>query len=289
MNKLFLVLISFICVFTNCVADDTVYVVLFSGQSNMAGAGNYDKLTTDEKTQIAELSQRINMSENGAAPKPLTYCISKAKAEKYGFEKYFGPEFFAALTLAEAYPDQEFLFVKHSRGGTSLYGAWNPYWTEEKALAVEREGDKQTRQLYTEHTATIHKVLQDLESEGKSYKIIGEVWMQGENDAAKEVSALSYGDNLTKLIAAYRRDTKVADLPFVFGQINSRYGKFKEGPSVVRQAMFDVASLTENCTMIPTSTDTTWSDYPKHFGVHYNTEGQRRLGRAMGKALLLLQ
>ena len=35
--------------------------------------------------------------------------------------------------MAEKYPNDEFIFIKRSVGGTSLYGCWNPDWTYEKA------------------------------------------------------------------------------------------------------------------------------------------------------------
>lgn len=252
----------------------------------MEGAGNYDELTSIEKEAFKRVSEKVKLCSSSTNITPLSYYEMPQKSKKYGFPKFFGPEFFIAKTLNENAPEQEFLFIKYSKGGTSLYGAWSPDWTAEKALAVERKGEKQERRFYHEHIAAVKHLTDSLAKAGRDYEIIGVVWMQGENDAAKEVSALSYGDNLRKLIAAYRKDTDVENLPFVFGQINSTYGRFKEGPKVVRAAMAEVASEVEYCTMIPTSTDTTWSDYPKHEGVHYNTEGQLRLGTAMGEALI---
>ena len=191
--------------------------------------------------------------------------------------------------MAEKYPDKEFLLIKTSHGGTALYGAWNPDWTAEKAKAVEKGEFKQNLKLYTEHLNSIHKNIEILKEGGKSYQIFGMAWMQGENDAATEVSANSYQENLVKLISCYRAEFKVPNMPFVIGQINSRYGEFKDGPKVVRQAMENVANADENVGIIKTSIDTSWSDFPKHSdNVHYNEEGQKRLGIAMANEMLLL-
>jgi len=263
-----------------------VHVVLLAGQSNMQGAGNFDALDPAEIARIEKVSSRVSLSFNGKITRPLSYYKNKP-TEKYNFIKRFGPELFIGLTLAENNPNQEYLLIKRSQGGTALYGAWNPNWTAEKAKAVEKE-KKQNIQLYNRHIEDIKANLKALEIQGKSYKIIGLAWMQGENDAAKEISATTYEDNLRILIKSYRDEFGIENMPFVIGQINSRYGKFKvKGPAMVRQAMEDVANSDANADIIKTTTDTSWNDYPKHTdNVHYNTEGQRRLGMMFGSKLI---
>ena len=265
-----------------------VHVILLAGQSNMQGAGDFDELDASEIERIEKISNRVSLSFNGGIAKPLAYYDNKP-SEKYEFTKRFGPEIFIGLTLAEANPNQEFLLIKRSQGGTALYGAWNPNWTAEKAKAVEKP-KKQNIQLYNKHIEDIRTNLAELEAQGKTYKIIGLAWMQGENDAAKEISATTYEANLKTLIKSYRDEFSVADMPFVIGQINSRYGKFrKQGPAMVRKAMEDVAASDKNADVIETTTDESWSDYPKHSdNVHYNAEGQRRLGMMFGSKLITL-
>ena len=265
-----------------------VQVVLLAGQSNMQGAGNFENLDPSEIARIEKVSSRVSLSFNGKTAQPLSWFKNKP-TEKYNFTKRFGPELFIGLTLAEANPDQKFLLIKRSQGGTALYGAWNPNWTAEKAKAVEKP-KKQNIQLYNKHIEDIRTNLKALEAQDKSYRIIGLAWMQGENDAAKEISAKTYEANLKTLIKSYRDEFNVADMPFVIGQINSRYGKFKkQGPAIVRQAMEDVAALDKNADVIKTTTNTNWNDYPKHTdNVHYNAEGQKRLGMAFGEKLIFL-
>ena len=273
---------------TNTEDKKEVQVVLLAGQSNMQGAGDFDQLDPSEIKRIEKISSRVSLSFNGGKAKPLSYYDNKP-SEKYEFTKRFGPEIFIGLTLAENNPDQEFLLIKRSQGGTALYGAWNPNWTAEKAKAVEKP-KKHNIKLYNMHIQDVRANLKALETQNKTCKIIGLAWMQGENDAAKEISATTYEANLKLLVQSYRDEFGVENMPFVIGQINSRYGKFKKlGPAMVRKAMEDVVNLDANADIIKTTTDANWSDYPKHTdNVHYNAEGQRRLGMAFGEKLIIL-
>ncbi|OEJ98817.1 hypothetical protein A8C32_06415 [Flavivirga aquatica] len=292
---LLLVLVVTICFgysksFKTCtIKKNTVQVVLLAGQSNMAGGGNYDDLDDSIKERIAKVSNRVQVSINRKPAKPLSYSDNKP-SEKYNFTKRFGPELFIGLILAEKNPKQEFLLIKTSQGGTSLYGAWNPNWSAKKAKTLEKGEKKQNMKLYEKHINQIRKELSKLKDQGKSYKIIGLAWMQGENDASREISARSYKENLKTLIESYRKAFKVKKMPVVVGQINSKYGNFPEGPDMVRKAYVDVANADNFVDVIKTTTDRTWNDYPKHTdNVHYNTEGQKRLGITFGEKLMALQ
>ncbi len=267
--------------------DKVVNIVLLGGQSNMEGAGNYNELTDELKQRLNAIKDRVQLINDGKPAAPLNYYFSEYQKTRRGFGECFGPELFIGLILAENNPDEEFLFIKRAQGGTSLYGAWNPEWSAEKSKEVETGTFKQEMKIYSEHIAQINKTIDQLKKEDRKFRIIGMCWMQGENDASKEVSARSYEENLKKLVAAYRNEFKIESMPFVIGQINSRYGKFADGPKIVRQAMENVAKNVENCAIIKTSTDTTWTDFPKHTdNVHYNAIGQLRLGTAFGMKLL---
>ena len=267
---------------------DEVQVVLLAGQSNMAGAGNYDELDDSIKKRIEKVSNRVSLVSNGKKATPLTWYKNKP-TKKYNFTKRFGPELLFGLELAEKYPNKEFLLIKRSQGGTALYGAWNPNWTAEKAKAVEKV-KKQNLKLYAKHIEDIQKILSFIKEQNKTYKIVGLLWMQGENDAAREISATTYKNNLLSLINSYRAEFKESKMPFVIGQINSNYGKFKnKGSKMVRTFMQEVADEDKNVAIINTSMDKSWSDYPKHSdNVHYNTEGQKRLGTAFANKLIKL-
>ncbi|WP_075601964.1 sialate O-acetylesterase [Saccharicrinis aurantiacus] len=268
-----------------------VYVVLLAGQSNMAGSGCFDNIDAENMQKIENLQSKVAMATKNKLA-PVGPHLSKGKSEKFKCASFFGPEMGIAISLCEKFPDREFLFIKHSMGGTALYGAWSPEWSLEKSKAVEKGEQKQNVKLYDEHITLIKEQLARLKKEGTPYVILGMAWMQGENDAAKEVSARSYEANLKQLINCYRTEFNAPNMPFVFGQINSNYGRFKEGPAMVRKAFVDVAEIVPNTAVIKTVNDgtKTWNDYPKHFdNVHYNAEGQIKLGKAMGSQLILLQ
>lgn len=266
--------------------DKDVQVVLLAGQSNMAGGGNYDTLSDSIKERVDSVSHRVSLSFNGKKATPLSYYKNKP-SKKYKFKRRFGPELLMGVCLAEKYPDKTFLLIKRSQGGTSLYGAWNPDWDAEKSKAVEKGEMKQNLKLYELHLQDISQNLKELKLKKVSCEIIGFAWMQGENDAAKEVSAKSYKKNLRKLIVSYKRDLGLSELPFVAGQINSRYGDFEGGPEMVRTAIEKVANSDYYSDYIATKNDIPWDDYPKHNdNVHYNSEGQVRLGTKFAEKLI---
>ena len=261
-------------------------IILMAGQSNMEGAGNFDEIPTETRVKLEAIDDRIQIRNAGNVASPIRYTLSKFKLEKYGFDKSFGPEVGLAVALAERYPEQEFLFVKTTRGGTSLYGAWNPDWSAEKAAAVEKGPQKQSTPYYAMHMQQAQEALSELKARGEDYEVAAVLWLQGENDGGKEVAARSYEENLKALIARFRSDLNEPDLPFVIGQINSTYGRFKKGPDMVRAAMVTVAEGDDNTDVIRTTTDRVWPDFPKHSdNVHYNTEGQLRWGRAFAEKL----
>jgi hypothetical protein len=261
-------------------------VILMAGQSNMAGAGNYDELEESIKKRIEKISTRVSLVFNGKVVSPLSYYKNKP-SKKYNFTKRFGPELLLGLTLAEKNPTKKYVIIKRSQGGTALYGAWNPNWTQEKAKAIEAK-KKQNMKLFSMHLEDIHQNLKQLKEKGETYNITGFVWMQGENDAILKKAAISYSENLKALITKYRTTFHKKEMPFIFGQINSRYG-IKNGAKMVREQMEIASSKIENSSLIKTSTDETWSDFPKHTdNVHYNTEGQKRLGIAFAKELMKL-
>lgn len=285
----FLILLALVsCTSTEIISQEKneIQVILLAGQSNMAGAGNYDELDKAIQQRIEKVSNRVSLVFNGKKVMPLTWYKNKP-TEKYNFTKRFGPELLLGLTLAEKYPNKKFLLIKRSQGGTALYGAWNPNWTAEKAKAVEK-AKKQNLQLYKMHLEDIHQNLALLKEQDEAYKVAGFIWMQGENDATLEEAANSYADNLKILITKYRTTFNQKEMPAIFGQINSRYG-IKDGAKTVRQQMELAEKNIENSYLIKTSTDETWLDFPKHSdNVHYNAEGQKRLGIAFANKLIKL-
>ena len=290
-KKLLFSISLFICAVGFAQKKD-IQVVLLSGQSNMQGHGNYDTLDDAVKKRIDNIADRVYLSSSDnpkVIAKPLSFYTMKGEDGKYKFTHHFGPEIFIGLTLAEAHPNQQFLLIKKAVGGTSLYGAWNPNWTTEKANLAERGAARKAMRLYQINLINIHNNLNRLKAEGKSYKIIGMAWMQGESDTNKEITASNYQQNLENLILGFRKEFNLPKLPVVIGQVNPLPRKFKAGPGLVRKGMENIAEKDAEIEVVKTSTDPSWSDYPKHSdNLHYNTIGQQRLGTAFGEKLLEL-
>ena len=281
MKKIFLSFIVFLLISNSVFSQEEIQVVLLSGQSNMAGRGVSEELDAAFIKRVQDVSDRVFISTSDvekSKPVPLS-----------SLKKSFGPELMVGVTLAEANPKKHYLLIKKAVGGTSLYGAWNTEWTLEKAMLAERGKVRQSLQLYKQHITNIKRTLNKLKKQGKKYKILGVLWMQGESDTNKEITATNYQSNLKKLIAGYRKEVQIKDLPFVIGQVNVLPRKYKVGPAQVRTAMLNIANSDDNIAIIKTSTDASWLDYPKHSdNLHYNTEGQKRLGAAFAKELIQL-
>lgn len=270
--------------FDSVIVEKKIQVVLLAGQSNMSGHGNYDALDDQTKGQIIKASETVFLSNyRDNAPSPLTYY--DYTGNNYDFKNHFGPELLAGATLAEKYPEKEFLFIKLAMGGTSLYGAWNANWSAEQAAEIENEVIRE-RPLYNWHLEHIKDNLLALEEQGKLYEIIGLLWFQGEHDTLREAAANSYLQNLTALVNAYRNEFDVQNMPVVVGQINSTYG-VDGGAGKIRAAMEQYAESDRYSKLITTTEGPNWSDYPKHEdNIHYNAEGLKRLGEEFGKKLI---
>jgi hypothetical protein len=172
--------------------------------------------------------------------------------------------------MSEAYPDHQIILIKRSRGGMSLFGAWNPDWSIEKASLINEQDQPQ---LYSEFINYSNKVLGGLEKD--NYELCGMLWVQGESDSGKKGGMEpreAYEDNLTKLISRVRQDFNCPELPFLLFQVG--HGK-------VVKAMQNVAKADANVVLIPQEKDKNSKFYfeknPPPIG-HYVTSAMKKIG-----------
>ena len=135
----------------------------------MDGRGNADLLSKEELAALDSAKERIQFYYKGTVnnmKEPLVIDGALDVTEpwefvkkKFRLNKCFGPELFFGIELSKNYPDQEFLFIKRSQGGTSLYGAWNPEWSFEKAQTANEENK---RKLFEDLISTIDTRLKKL-------------------------------------------------------------------------------------------------------------------------------
>lgn len=262
------------------VTPDKTIVYILAGQSNMDGRGDGSKLTADDRRRLENVQNRVHIAYNGKAAAPLDVSVPpKHTARKFNLEKTFGPEVFFGIGIAEARPDSEILLIKRSRGGMSLYGAWNSDWSADKAAVMnEAEAPK----LYAELLKSIDLALKD--KDPQAYEFAGMLWVQGETDSGVRkfgpVAAETYGANLKKLISTIRTDTEVPDLPFYMLQVGS--GKVVEG-------MRDTANTVPNVHFIAQSKKKTAPNYLPGYGPpigHYNYEGVKRIGEMFADTVI---
>jgi hypothetical protein len=201
-------------------------------------------------------------------------------------EFHFGPEIAFGQEMAKAWPDETIGIIKFSIGGTSLL-AWKPDWSKEDA---DRVGQGRHGSLYKR---LMEKVEQAKSS--RDIEIVGFLWLQGGGDTKNADVAKEYLDNLKTVVAAVRNETRVADLPFIYGStriegIPDDLTDFEEpknlppgrpGAWLVLKAQFDAQKAIPNAKMV------ILRDIEKHpRNVHYNTAGQLVVGKLFAKAYL---
>lgn len=250
----------------------TKKVFLFAGQSNMEGRANADEISIEDFVRLEAVKNRIQFYYNSEPVSPLKITTGSSYVQKkFSLTNVFGPELFFGIELAEAYPNEEFIFIKRSKGGTSLYGAWNPNWTEEKAALTN---ELKIPKLYNEFISLSRSVLDTLSK--SEYKICGMLWVQGEADTNTKRGmepSQNYGSNLTTLIRSVREEFEVPEMPFLLFQVGG--GKVIEG-------MINVAKKDTYVGLIPQSSDKKSKDYypknPSPLG-HYVTNSMKRIGK----------
>lgn len=261
-------------------------VFLLAGQSNMDGRGDASKMTKQDKKGL-KLAQNIisyyykGTTNNIKEPIIIDGVLDVTDPweyvkKKFRIEKCFGPELFFGIELAKKYPDEKFLFIKRSEGGTSLYGAWNPNWTLEKAQLKEEEHKPK---LYEDFIDIVDLQLEKLQP--GSYEIVGMLWVQGESDSGNRHGPLpseTYAENLTSLVKKVREHYKVVDLPFLMLGVGSNkvINKMKETSlnlSNVTLIERSLKSYDENYT--PRYTHD-WNGKPAN---HYNYTGMKKIGK----------
>ena len=290
------ILFLFILIFFIGAHDSTIAqlqkktkVFLLAGQSNMDGRGDASKLSEAEMKLLANASQKIHFIYKGTVgegnairyngPLDFTNPWNFVK-QKFRVEKCFGPELFFGVELVKNHPEHDYLFIKRSQGGTSLYGAWNPNWSVGKARFFN-EQDKP--KLYKDFIDLVDAELAKLQPD--SYEIIGMLWVQGETDSNTSngpTATDTYQENLENLINSVRGHYNIPELPFLILGVGSKK---------VQNSMVQVSNKLTNVSFIERSQDVNKSNYTpiythkwkgKAVG-HYNYEGMKKIGQLFYK------
>ena len=185
-------------------AEQPVRVFIFAGQSNMVGS---DSKVTDIK--------RFPPYAGLGRPQPevkFSYTIGREKktqsngwVELQPVNNTVGPELSFARKVTENI-DAPVAIIKCAAGGTHLGGDWNPE-------------DPQGFKMYPLALDLVRSSLAEFDKRKIPYRIEGFMWHQGENDMFNEGYMASYGENLKKFLARWRRDLNSPELRFYIGEL----------------------------------------------------------------------
>jgi hypothetical protein len=265
-------------------ASAATKVFLLGGQSNMSGVGGYSGYIHDSPPW----SDPPYNHADAPCPKPYSSPLPAVKFWNYGYGKkpadfvndplpgdgwvdlqpgfghradQFGPELGFGHRLHELFPKDDIYLIKSAYGGTNLAVQWNP---DPKAMGPR----------YKQFHERVHAALANLKKAGRDPKIVGMIWMQGEDDSTNAQFAKDYEKNLKNLIATVRTEFKAPHMKFVVGRITdmSKLWATPEQIRTVRTAQEKVPALVGNASWINTD-DLKWGYYG-----HYGTQGQIELG-----------
>jgi hypothetical protein len=296
-----MLIILFLSVCTASAANYRVFVL--SGQSNMVGCGNAEKL----ETKPVYKNVRLYVASNGEPSIRTITPLTPDGNTSIQNSNMFGPEIGIAEFLSPMYPNETIIFIKVAWGGTDLYDEWLEKTRKKQLDAAGNIIGYEPYTLYEWFCARVDEALIKLvpPRSRNTYTLAGCIWLQGEADANFEHMATSYSASLTRFAAKIRsRGSKWANLPFIYGVIRNSPLPYQNQWS--RQELWPLGKLVQNeqyraqslipkcrCTDVSSSPDAAvWQSFDgSEFGradftyAHYNTQGMMVVGRALGKAM----
>jgi hypothetical protein len=266
-------------------------VYLLAGQSNMQGVGRVDALPAAWRRPVDGV--HFWTGEGFEPLDPERSPLSTRPGE-------FGPEVGFAVGLREAGRDEPLYLVKFHRSGQGLHAGWDGGRWVGPAPGPDRAtfhpgdapDDPAVGRHYVAWLRQIRAAIAGLRAAGFEPVIRGVVWMQGEQDSKQEAAAGSYAANLRRLRARLGEDLGAPGLPWVYGQVlphEPAMPRFTHR-ALIRAQMAELdarsgaVAATPGMWMVPTDAMPLWPDT-----VHYDAEGQRRLGLAFAAAMAELE
>lgn len=240
-----------------------IHVFVLSGQSNMVGRGASRELPVELRRGNPGILLFAEGRWQPLKPTKLT----------------FGPEVAFGQAMAEALPGETIGIVKQAVDEAGIQA-----WSREQA---GRSGDGHEENLWLALTNKIHRALAAAPCE-----LRGVAWVQGGADMLRADLGEDYLDHLEAFITDLRTELKAPDLPVVVGSyrtglpddlepLRERFTSARPGAFAVLQAQFLIQQRLEQVRMVPLRGVPTMAD-----NIHYNTEGQLRLGRLLAEGLL---
>ena len=252
--------------------EDAPPALLFvvTGQSNAGQQGTASQLGPGQRAPVSGAWYYAPQHTGKAAAVAL---------QPYG--GVFGVELSFARAVREA-TGREVLIAKVYRGGTSII-AWDanpgtPQWKYD--MAQVGHGTTAAYQMYPKVLRTAVDATASYTAQtGRPVELAGLLYIQVERDSKYMYGATRYEGNLTRLIAALRRDWNAPRLPVVV--IDSHTNLSGGGP-VVHEAVVNVAAAVPGVAWVPVR------DLPKKNAAHFSTPGVLALGERLAASWLEL-
>jgi hypothetical protein len=226
---------------------DKVWVFIMAGQSNMAGRGFVEPMDTLSNERILSINSD---GELVYAKEPFHWYEPNLTGLDCGMS-------FAQTLLKDLPQDVSILMLPVAIGGSSM-----SQWL----------GDSTYRgvPLFTNFKEKV--------SLGDFYgEIKGIIWHQGESDA-NERNIAKYPEHIKILFNSFRYVIENEQLPILMGELGS-YSKTNENWQRINNAFHDFTDTEPHTYLINTQDLKHKGDY-----IHFNSEGQREIGKRFAKA-----
>jgi hypothetical protein len=219
-----------------------VWVFILAGQSNMSGRGLVEPQDTIPSERVFTINRN---GEIILAKEPLHFYEPTMKGLGCGLS-------FGKAIVEHVPANVSVLLIPTAIGGSSI-----SQWL----------GDSLYRNVH------LMSNFREKVALAKKYgNIKGILWHQGESDANPK-NALLYKERLTLLFSEFRKTAANKRLPILIGELGS-YSKNIENWKKINEQIRLYASADRNASVISTA------DFKdKGDGTHFNSEGQRTLGK----------
>ena len=231
------------------ISREKFHLFLLVGQSNMAGRG---KVTEEDKKPHANVLMLNKEGEWVPAVDPMHF---DKKSAGVGLGKTFGIE------IAKTNPDITIGLIPCACGGSPI-STWEPGGFHGQTKSHPYDDSIKRAKIALE-----------------SGELKGILWHQGESDSSPGKAEV-YEKKLHELIARFRKELDVPDVPFIAGQM----GQFAERPWSDSKKIVD--GVHQSLPDKVANTAFVNSDGLKHKGdkVHFDADSMREFGRRYAAA-----
>ncbi len=230
-------------------------VYLLAGQSNMAGRGAVSAEDTTRHPRVYALGDSLTWR---LAYEPLHF-------DKPGIVGV-GPGFAFGKAMADADSNVVIGLIPAAVGGSAIE-SWRP---------GEIHGQTHSRP----YDDAVSRTVRVLAEHGGTLR--GIIWHQGE--ANRQTPPVEYRANLVALIARFRADFGIPDLPFVAARLAPYFVENHPGADSINAVISEIPALVDHTAVVDTDDLVDKGD-----GVHLDASSARLLGRRFARAMMELQ